>query len=78
MSLRCGRRRGCASGPRLSLWQRDFGKEQVWGLRIRWSLETACSPPRFTLIVPASECRLISDLCSGQPFVRTPHLRVSS
>lgn len=34
----------------------------------------ACSPPRFTLIVPASKCRLISDLCSGRPFVRTPCL----
>lgn len=78
MSLRCGRRRGCDSGPRLSLWGRDFRKEQVQRLRIPRSLEMACSPPRFTLIVPASECRLISDLCSGQPFVRTPPLRVSS
>ena len=34
VSLPCGGRRGWDSGPRLSLWQRDFRKEQAWGLRI--------------------------------------------
>lgn len=34
VSLPCGGRWGWDSGPRLSLQQRDFRKEQAWGLRI--------------------------------------------